>query len=49
MEKFVQILTGVFILILVFLFLSRGRETVAIIQALFDTAIEGVAVLQGRE
>lgn len=48
METVVKIATGIFLLILVYLFLFRGRETVAIINALFEGVTGGITVLQGR-
>lgn len=48
MSSIVKILTTVFILIGIFLFLSRGRETVSIIRALSDFSLGGIVALQGR-
>lgn len=48
MSKIVEILTGVFMLVLVSLFLVRGRETVAIISAWGEFFTEGVQALHGR-
>ena len=47
MTKFVEIMTGLFFLVLVSLFLVRGRETIGIIQAWGDFFTEGVAALHG--
>lgn len=48
MRDVVKIFTGIFLLIMIYLFLFRGRETVAIINTLFDGLIGGIEVLQGR-
>jgi len=48
MKDIVKIFTGIFLLILVYLFLFRGRETVAIMNTLFQGLIGGIEVLQGR-
>lgn len=48
MDTIVKIFTGIFLLIVIYLFLFRGRETVAIINALFEGVTGGIEVLQGR-
>ncbi|HSW57601.1 MAG TPA: hypothetical protein VLH15_04315 [Dehalococcoidales bacterium] len=48
LETLVKIVTGVFLLIMLYLFLARGPQTVAIITSLFQGATEGIEVLQGR-
>lgn len=48
METFVKIATGIFLLIMIFLFLSRGNQTVRVINSLFEGVTEGIVVLQGR-
>lgn len=48
MRDVVKIFTGIFLLIMIYLFLFRGRETVAIINTLFEGLIGGIEVLQGR-
>jgi len=48
MDKFVEIMTGLFFLVLVSMFLFRGRETIGIIRAWGDFFTEGVQALHGR-
>ena len=48
METAVKIFTGIFLLILVFQLLFRGRETVQIINALFGQGRDIIWTLQGR-
>lgn len=48
MKTVAEILGGVFLLILVYLFLWRGKETVALVNAIAGNAIEGIRTLQGR-
>lgn len=43
-----NILTGIGILIAIFLFLSHGNTTVSIIQTLAQNSIAGIKTLQGR-
>ena len=43
-----EILSGTAILIGVYLFLSKGNQTVNVIKALGGTYVESVKVLQGR-
>lgn len=48
MRDFWNAVTAVFILVGIFLFLSRGKETIGIINSLAQNAVQGVKVLQGR-
>ena len=48
MAKFWEIFTLIFILIAIFLFLSKGKETVSIVNSLAGNAVAGIKVLQGR-
>ena len=48
MAKFWEIFTLIFILIAIFLFLSKGKETVSIVNSLAGNAVSGIKVLQGR-
>lgn len=48
MRSFMSIMGGVFILIAIYLLVSEGTKTVAIINALAKPSIEAVKVLQGR-
>lgn len=48
MSKVAEILAGMGLLIGLFLVLSRGRETVSIVEAIAGNTIQGVKVLQGR-
>lgn len=47
-SKLVQILSGIGILIGIYLFLSRGKETTSIINAIAYNATQGIKTLQGR-
>jgi len=48
MKNVMTILTGIGMLIAVYLFLSRSRETVAIIDSISRNATAGIKVLQAR-
>jgi len=48
MARFWEIFTLIFILIAIFLFLSRGKETVSIINSIAGASIGGIKTLQGR-
>lgn len=48
MSKMVQVISGIFVLIGIYLFLSQGDKTVKIISTLASNATKGIAVLQGR-
>ena len=48
MRIITEVVGGIFLLILVYLFLSRGRESVAIINAIAANTIAGIRALQGR-
>lgn len=48
MRTVVEIVTGIFILIGIFLFLSHGAQTVRIIDTIASNSIKGIQVLQGR-
>lgn len=48
MRTVVEIVTGIFILIGIFLFLSHGTQTVRIIDTIASNSIKGIQVLQGR-
>lgn len=48
MGRLVEILSGLFMLVLVSLFLFRGRETIGIIRAWGEFFTEGVQALHGR-
>jgi len=47
-SKFWDFGTLILVLIGIYLFLSRGGETVKIINALASNSIKGIVVLQGR-
>jgi len=47
--KVKNILSGVFILILIYLFATRGDKLGPVISGLSDSAMKSVALLQGRE
>lgn len=48
MRDVMAVLSGIFMLILVYLFLEHGAQTAAIINAIAKNSIEGIKVLQGR-
>lgn len=48
MRALVEIITLAFMLVGLFLILSRGRETTDIISSLGKWSVEGVKTLQGR-
>lgn len=48
MTKFVGILSGIGVLIAIFLFLNNGTKTVSIINSLASNSIAGIKTLQGR-
>jgi hypothetical protein len=48
MSKFVQVLSGIGILIAIYLFLNNGSKTVQIIESLASNSVKGIKALQGR-
>lgn len=48
MKTVLTILSSVFMLIAIYLFLSRSKETVAIIDSISRNATAGIKVLQAR-
>jgi len=48
MSKVTSIVTMIFILIGIYLFLARGKETVNIINSIAANSVAGIKVLQGR-
>ncbi len=48
MKTVVEIVTGIFILIGIFLFLSHGTQTVRIIDTIAKNSIRGIQALQGQ-
>jgi len=49
MHNIIKILTGIMVLIVIYLFLANGKETVKIINSIASNTIDGIQVLQGRE
>lgn len=49
MNKIVEVLSGIGILIAIYLFLSQGSTTVKIIESISGNMINGIQVLQGRK
>jgi len=49
MKDIVAILTGIGMLIAVYLFLSRGSETVKIIETIASNTTKGIKTLQARD
>jgi hypothetical protein len=48
MSKLVGVLGGIGLLIGIYLFLARGKESVSIINSLASNSISGIKTLQGR-
>lgn len=48
MQRLVQVLSGIGMLIAFYLFLSKGTQTVNIINAVAKNSISGIKTLQGR-
>lgn len=48
MSKLVQVLTGIGMLIAIYLFLANGSKTVQIIESLASNGVKGIKTLQGR-
>ena len=48
MSKLVTVLSGIGVLIAIYLFLSNGRETTGIINSIGSNSIAGIKTLQGR-
>lgn len=48
MSKVVTVLTGIGVLIGIYLFLANGKETTSIINSIGSNGISGIKVLQGR-
>lgn len=48
MNKFVDILSGIGVLIGIYLFISNGDKTVKIIDTVATNSIKGISTLQGR-
>lgn len=48
MKDIVGILTGIGLLIMIYLFLSKGDKTVSIIKAIAENTTAGIKTLQGR-
>lgn len=47
-NKIVEVISGIFVLIAIFLFLSNARATTSIISTIASNSIRGITVLQGR-
>lgn len=47
-NKIVQVATGIGILIGIYLFLARGKETTSIINSIAYNTTQGIKTLQGR-
>lgn len=48
MNKFFGVLSGIGVLIAIYLFLSNGKSTTSIISTVAGNAIAGIRTLQGR-
>ena len=49
MSAILKIMSGIGVLIAIYLFLSNGSQTVKIINSLAGNLTDGIQVLQGRE
>ena len=49
MSAILKIMSGIGVLIAIYLFLSNGSQTVRIINSLAGNLTDGIQVLQGRE
>ena len=49
MHNIMKVLGGIGTLIVIYLFLSNGKQTVRIINSIADNTIDGIQILQGRE
>ena len=47
-NKVVEIVSGIFVLIAIFLFLNNSRATSSIVSTIAANSIRGIAVLQGK-
>ena len=47
-NKIVEVISGIFVLITIFLFLNNSRATTSIISTIATNSIKGIAVLQGK-
>lgn len=43
-----EVVSGIFVLIGIYLFVKNSTQTVAIIQSLFSNSVKGIIALQGR-
>lgn len=48
MKHITEILSGIGVLIVIYLFLSKGDNTIKLVNSLMTNAVNGVKVLQGR-
>ena len=48
MNQIISVLSGIGILIGIYLFLSKGSQTVSIINTIASNSIQGIKTLQGR-
>ena len=48
MHQIMKVLGGIGVLIVIYLFLSNGSQTVKIINSIAENTIDGIQVLQGR-
>jgi len=48
-SAFLEVVSGIFVLIGIYLFVSNSDETVSIIKALFSQSVSGIKALQGRD
>ena len=47
-NKIVEIVSGIFVLIAIFLFLNNSKATSSIVSTIAANSIRGIAVLQGK-
>jgi hypothetical protein len=48
MKQFIKIVSGIGILIAIYLFLSKGTTTASIINSIASNTVAGIKTLQGR-
>ena len=47
-NKVVEVISGIFVLIAIFLFLNNSKATSSIVSTIASNSIRGIAVLQGK-
>ena len=47
-KKIIEVLSGIGLLIAIYLFLTNGTKTVAIVNSIAENSVKGIKTLQGR-